>query len=113
MIVVSNRIPVAKGQEAAFEARFRGRAGLVENHPGFVRLEILRPKPMIMHGGPAGGSEYFVVLTYWENERAFVAWTESEDFRRAHADRPPKEMFAGPNVFEMHEVIQTAGKPHD
>jgi len=50
MIVVSNRIPVAAGQEAAFEERFR----------------------------------------------------------KAHADRPPKEMFAGPNVFEMHEIIHAA-----
>jgi heme-degrading monooxygenase HmoA len=55
-----------------------------------------------------GGSHYYVVLTYWEDEQAFRAWTESEDFRRAHADRPPKEMFSGPNVFEMHEVIQAA-----
>ena len=110
MIVVSNRIPVAKGHETAFEERFRGRAGLVENHPGFVRLEILRPKPVTIQGGQLGGSEYYVVLTYWENEQAFVAWTESEDFRRAHASRPPKEMFAGPNVFEMHEVIQVADR---
>jgi len=110
VVVVSNRIPVAKGHEAAFEERFRGRAGLVENHPGFVRLEILRPTSVKMHGGDMGGSEYYVVLTYWENEQAFVAWTESEDFRRAHASRPPKEMFAGPNVFEMHEVIQVAAR---
>ncbi len=108
MIVVSNRIPVAVGHEAAFEERFRGRAGLVERHPGFVRLEILRPKPIQMHGRDMGGSPYYVVLTYWEREEDFVRWTESEDFRRAHADRPPKEMFAGPNVFELHEVIQTA-----
>jgi heme-degrading monooxygenase HmoA len=108
MIVVSNRIPVAAGQEAAFEERFRGRAGLVERHPGFVRMEILRPKQVVMHGGLHGGSQYYVVLTYWESEKDFVRWTESEDFRTAHANRPPKEMFAGPNVFEMHEVIQTA-----
>jgi len=42
MIVVSNRIPVAKGQEDAFAKRFRGRAGLVEGHNGFVRLHILK-----------------------------------------------------------------------
>ena len=111
MIVVANRIPVAKGQEAAFAERFRGRAGLVENHAGFIRMEVLRPKSVAMHGGQMGGSDYHVVLTYWENEEAFLAWTESEDFRRAHANRPPKEMFAGPNVFEMHEVIQTAERP--
>jgi heme oxygenase (mycobilin-producing) len=108
MIVVSNRIPVAVGHEAAFEERFRGRAGLVEHHQGFVRMEILRPKQVEMHGKPLGGSSYYVVLTYWEGEADFVRWTDSEDFRRAHASRPPKEMFAGPNVFEMHEVIQTA-----
>ena len=108
MIVVSNRIPVATGHETAFEERFRGRAGLVEHHPGFVRMEILRPKSVEMHGKPLGGSQYYVVLTYWKSEADFVRWTESDDFRRAHANRPPKEMFAGPNVFEMHEVIQTA-----
>jgi len=113
MIVVSNRIPVPKGYEVAFEERFQGRVGLVENHPGFVRLEILRPKSVTMQGGQMGGSDYYVVLTYWENEEVFVAWTESEDFRRAHANRPPKEMFAGPNVFETHEVIQTAFKSHE
>jgi len=111
MIVVSNRIQVAPGHEEAFEKRFEGRARLVENHPGFIRLEILRPKPVKMHGTTMGGSDYYVVLTYWENEAAFLRWTESDDFRVAHANRPPKEMFAGPNVFEMHEVIQTAERP--
>ena len=113
MIVVSNRIQVAAGHEAAFEKRFEGRAGLVENHPGFIRLEILCPKPVTIHGKTMGGSDYYVVLTYWEDEQAFLNWTESEDFRVAHANRPPKEMFAGPNVFEMHEVIQTALKSHE
>jgi heme-degrading monooxygenase HmoA len=111
MIVVSNRIPVAAGHEAAFEDRFRGRAGLVESHPGFIRLEILRPTSVQMHGNPLGGSNCYVILTYWERKEDFVRWTESEDFRRAHMNRPPKEMFSGPNVFEMHEIIQTADRP--
>ena len=29
----------------------------------------------------------------------------SESFRIAHSNRPPAEMFAGPNVLEIHEVI--------
>jgi len=96
MIVVSNRIQVAKGQERAFEQRFEGRARLVETMPGFVRLEILRPVK----------GDYYVVLTTWESAKDFEAWTESPEFREAHAQRPPKEMFAGPNVFEMHEIVQ-------
>lgn len=74
-------------------------------------MEILRPKSVEVHGARMGGSEHYVVLTNWESEADFVRWTESEDFRRARADRPPREMFAGPNVLEMHEVIQAASSP--
>ena len=111
MFVVANRIHVANGHEAEFAARFRNRAGLVEHHPGFVRLEILKPDSIDLHGQGMGSSDYHVVLTYWERKEDFVAWTESDDFRKAHSDRPPKEMFAGPNVFELHEIIQSAGRP--
>ncbi|MFN3476838.1 MAG: antibiotic biosynthesis monooxygenase family protein [Candidatus Methylomirabilales bacterium] len=101
MIVVSNRIQVAKGHEKEFEARFEGRAGLVEKMPGFIRLEVLKPIQ----------SEYYVVLTYWESPEAFQVWTESKEFAEAHRMRPRAEIFAGPNIFEMHEVIQLAERP--
>jgi heme-degrading monooxygenase HmoA len=100
MIAVSNRLHVAKGQEKEFEARFEGRARLVENMPGFVRLEILRPLK----------SDYYIVLTHWKDEASFHAWTESAEFKEAHRNRPRAEIFAGPNVFEMHEVIQSSEK---
>ena len=100
MIAVSNRIQVAKGHEQDFEARFEGRARLVENMSGFVRLEILRPIK----------SDYYVVLTHWEDEASFRAWTDSAEFKEAHRNHPPAEMFSGPNVFEMHEVIRRAEK---
>lgn len=102
MIVVSNRIKVAEGFEKEFEERFAGRAGLVDKRPGFVSLEILRPLK----------SEYYVVLTHWSDEASFRAWTESAEFQEAHSNRPRAEIFAGPNVFEMHEVIQHAEKQH-
>jgi heme-degrading monooxygenase HmoA len=100
LIVVSNRLQVAKGREKDFEERFEGRARLVENMPGFIRLEILRPIK----------SDYYIVLTHWEDEASFRAWTDSSEFKEAHRNRPAAEIFAGPNVFEMHEVIQYAGK---
>jgi heme oxygenase (mycobilin-producing) len=96
MIVVSNRIKVTPGFEKEFEERFAGRAGLVDKSPGFVRLEILRPLK----------GEYYIVLTHWQDQASFQAWTESPEFHEAHKNRPKAEIFAGPNVFEMHEVIQ-------
>ncbi|MBI3092582.1 MAG: antibiotic biosynthesis monooxygenase [Candidatus Tectomicrobia bacterium] len=102
MIVVANRIQVASGYEADFEQRFANRLGKVERFPGFIRNELLRP----LRG------DYYVVLTHWESQEAFEAWTKSDSFKQAHAGpRPPKEMYAGPNVFEMHEVIQLSEKP--
>jgi heme-degrading monooxygenase HmoA len=95
MIVVANRIPVAKGYEKEFEKRFENRFG-VQGMKGFVRFELLRPLQ---------GSDYYVVKTYWETPEDFHAWTQSDAFKQAHASRPPAEMFAGPNVFEMHEVV--------
>ncbi|HEX2036791.1 MAG TPA: antibiotic biosynthesis monooxygenase [Chloroflexota bacterium] len=111
MIIVSNRIPVAKGHEEEFAQRFRDRAQLVERHPGFVRLEICRPVPVALHGHEMGGSAYHVVLTYWERKEDFLAWVQSEDFRKAHSQRTPEGMFAGESVFEMHEIIQMAEAP--
>ena len=74
MIVVSNRIQVAKGRESDFEKRFEGRARLVENMPGFIRLEILRPMK----------SDYYVVLTHWQDEASFRGWADSAEFKEAH-----------------------------
>ena len=65
MIVVANRIPIAKGYEEKFESRFKERAGLVDDMPGFIRNEVLRPID----------SDYYVVQTYWESKEAFEVWT--------------------------------------
>lgn len=110
MIVVTNRIPVAPGWEEKFEDRFSKRRHLVDKSPGFLRNEVHRPKPMRFdhENGWVDAPEkdaYYEVKTWWESFEDFVAWTKSESFREAHSNRPPKEMFAGPNVLEVHEVF--------
>ena len=106
MIVVSNRIPVAKGYEDDFAVSNTGRRW--SSGTRFLRLEILRPNPVSLHGREMGASDYHIVLTYWERTEDFVAWTESDDFTTAHSKQPPQEMFAGQNAFESHEIIQSA-----
>ncbi|ABK44868.1 Antibiotic biosynthesis monooxygenase [Magnetococcus marinus MC-1] len=98
MIVVMNRIPVHKEHHADFEERFRNRAGLVDRSPGFIRNVILRPAEE--------SSEYHVVMTFWESQAHFMAWTKSDAFREAHknAGNQP-EIYKGPNVFEMYEAV--------
>jgi heme-degrading monooxygenase HmoA len=112
MFVVTNRIPVSEGHEADFEERFRKRAHLIDSSPGFIRNEILRPVTRRMDHKTGEWVEsttpgHYLVMTQWKSEDDFWAWTKSESFRAAHSNRPPAEMFAGPNVLEIHEIIQT------
>jgi heme oxygenase (mycobilin-producing) len=113
MFVVTNRIPVAPGFERDFEERFRNRAHLIDRAPGFLRNLIMRP--VSRRYDPASDTwrhtaeqGHYLVQTYWQSEQAFWDWTRSEAFRIAHANRPPAEMFAGPNVLEIHEVVFNA-----
>ena len=43
MITVANGIYVAREYAEAFEERFRARAGLVDQMPGFISNQVLRP----------------------------------------------------------------------
>ncbi len=121
MLIVTNRIPVAEGHEADFEERFRNRAHLIDQSPGFIKNLILRPVARRFDHKTGAWKEseeqgYYLVQTYWESEQAFWDWTNSDSFRKAHSNRPPAEMFAGSNVLEVHEIAmstdaadQTAG----
>ena len=97
MFVTMNRIPVKAEYRDRFEEAFRRRARLVDQMPGFLRNLVLRPK---------NPEDPYIVLTLWENEAAFLAWTESPAFREGHARSTlPKEAFLGPNRLEAFTVI--------
>jgi len=112
MFIVTNRIPVTEGNETDFEDRFRNRAGLIDQEPGFVKNLVLRPVQRRFNHKtgemePVKEQGYYLVQTYWDTEKDFWNWTQSESFRKAHSKRPPAEMFAGPAVLEVHEVVMT------
>lgn len=111
MIVVTNRIPVTHGHEADFEDRFKHRVHLVDQAPGFVRNEVHRPRPMKIDRNTGTWSPddekqgYYEIKTWWRSFDDFAAWTKSPAFAEAHSNRPPKEMFAGPNELTVHEIF--------
>lgn len=98
MITVMNRISVKPEFAGAFEERFRTRAGLVDEMPGFIRNEVLRPT---QEGKP------YIVLTYWESREDFERWTNSEQFKQGHARSGslPREAFNGHSELEVHELF--------
>jgi len=111
MIVVTNCIPVAQGHEIDFEDRFRNRVHLVDQSPGFIRNEVHRPRPVRFDHESGGfvadpdAEGYYEVKTWWRSMDDFVAWTRSDAFAEAHANRAPKEMFRGPSKLDVHEVF--------
>lgn len=65
MITVLSRFSVANGMEAEVRQAFVNRPHLVENAPGFLRLDVL---------SPAEHPAEFWLLTYWESEQHFRDW---------------------------------------
>ncbi len=79
MYVVMNRLTVAPEHAENLEHGFSHSAGRMREVPGCVNFNLLKEE------GVAGDTVY-VALTQWQDKAAFKAWTESESFRRAHAN---------------------------
>lgn len=96
MYIVANRVPVMPEWAEQFEARFRNRIGQIDQQPGFVSMQVLRP---------ADDDSPYVVLTAWQDKAAFESWVGSEDFRQAHRHPLPKEAYRDGGRLERHEVV--------
>jgi heme-degrading monooxygenase HmoA len=102
MITVANRIPVKPEAAEVFEETFRKRLGSVDSFEGFIAFQLLRPKKP---------DDPYVVLTFWEQESHFRAWTLSDDFREQHrgSRETAEAVFSGPIKIEIHDVVQESG----
>lgn len=97
MILVMNRFSVTPGREADFEEAFKGRAKLIDQMPGFMGLDMLRP---------AGKEDVFISMARWRSMADFEAWTSSDAFKQAHSRRHPG-MFTGHPQLEIYEVFDS------
>jgi heme-degrading monooxygenase HmoA len=75
-VVKINAIAVPEGMGPELEKRFAERARLVEEMPGFVGFELLRP---------VSGEDRYFVVTHWADEESFRSWVSSEAFQHGHA----------------------------
>lgn len=99
-VVKINAIQVPPNAGPELEKRFAARAGAVENAPGFLGFQLLRPI--------AGEDRYFVV-THWADEESFAAWRDG-DARAAHAtpegEAPRKPVATGADLLEFEVVLE-------
>ena len=98
-----NAVTVPPDKRERFEERFRGRAGAVEQTPGFEWFELLRP---------VEGTDQYLVYTRWTDTAAYEAWQSSQDFDRAHeggGDTLAPAAERSRNHVWSYEVIESTG----
>ncbi len=94
MFVFISHLTVPEEDHAALEAHFRNRARLVDGFPGFLYLQLLKPK---------GGGATHTFLTAWESREAFRSYMKSEEHQVSHS-REPAEIMARTEV--RHEAFE-------
>lgn len=99
-VVKINAIEVPEGAGPELEKRFANRAHAVENSPGFLGFQLLRPV--------AGDNRYFVV-TQWDSEESFAAWRDGPA-KEAHAGQARQPVATGASLLEFEVVIDVAAK---
>ena len=99
MFLAMNRFQIARGFEDGFEQVWRQRESFLDEVPGFRSFALLRG---------TSNDEYTLYASHsvWESRAAFDAWTESDSFRKAHAQTSaPKGTYLGhPNLETFDEV---------
>ena len=99
MFIAMNRFKIAPGFEAGFEKIWRERESHLDEVPGFKTFALLK--------GPENEDHVlYASHSIWESRDAFVAWTESEQFRKAHAQASaPKGTYLGHPELETFEAV--------
>ena len=105
MFIAMNRFKISPGFEEGFEKVWRERDTYLSEVPGFQSFALLKGPQVEM----PGGDDYVLYAshTIWESRIAFEAWTESDHFRKAHAQASaPKGTYLGhPNLETFEEVV--------
>lgn len=96
MFVFISHLTVPEADHAELERHFRERSGLVDDFPGFLYLQLLRPQ---------AGEATHTFLTAWENREAFRDYMRSREHAVSHS-REPAEIMARTEVrHEGYEVL--------
>lgn len=106
MYIVMNRFKVLKAAAHDFEERWLSRESHLHELEGFIEFHMLR--------GPEREDHIlYSSHTLWATKKHFEAWTESKQFRAAHARASAgndKTMTLGHPEFEGFDVFQTISR---
>ena len=84
--VAINHILCEPHYRETFEHNFRNRARAIDGQPGFLGVEVFCPRIV---------GEAYMIVSHWDSEENFTAWTKSEAFIEGH-----KRAFADMKAFK-------------
>lgn len=70
-----NYITCKEDYTERFETLFKNRAGMIDHNKGFRNMHVLKPSK---------AEDPYLIVSYWDKEEDFVAWTKSESFIQGH-----------------------------
>lgn len=99
MYLAMNRFQIAHGFEEGFEKIWRERDTFLSEVPGFKTFSLLK-------GPKTDDYVLYASHTVWDSESHFTAWTNSDAFRKAHAQTSaPKGTYLGHPQLETFEAV--------
>ncbi|MEM9530260.1 MAG: antibiotic biosynthesis monooxygenase [Pseudomonadota bacterium] len=100
MFLAMNRFRIAKGFEEGFETIWRERDSYLDEVPGFKAFSLLK-------GPEKDDHVLYASHSVWESKEAFESWTQSDAFRKAHAQASaPKGTYLGhPDLETFSKVL--------
>jgi heme-degrading monooxygenase HmoA len=102
MFIAMNRFRVKLGEEETFETIWRERDTFLSEVPGFKEFQLLR-------GPSTEDHTLFASHAVWQSQEDFENWTQSDAFRKAHAQAGARrDIYMGPPNFEGFEVVLEA-----
>ena len=96
MFVFISHLTVPEADREAVERHFRERSRLVDEFPGFLYLQLLRPQ---------AGDATHTFLTAWESREAFRRYMGSREHAISHSREPAAIMERTTVRHEAFEVL--------
>ena len=99
MFIAMNRFRIVRGREAEFERLWSERDSHLDGVPGFLEFRLLK-------GPEEEDHTLYASHSIWRDRSAFVDWTRSEAFRKAHAGAgTARDLYLGHPHFEGFESV--------
>lgn len=97
MLLAVSRLVVPEHRQKELEERFRNRQRLVDKHPGFRRLQLVK----------ARGTDEYLLMLEWDDLASFQGYAKSPAFHHAHDDLDGD---VTPGGLRMYDLILDSGR---